>query len=93
MRLGDVAGLTATTDPDPNGCPFLRVRIAVNPEITGQTAVSLKQALAEGDPMVVTRVYNPHEGCIYLNMTEMNEEEIGVACDKICEIVGVKPSA
>ena len=81
--LADVPGLSATPDPDPNGCPFLRVRVAIDAEATGHTPASLRAALAAGDPSVVVRAYNPDEGCVYLNATDMTEEEIAFACERI----------
>ena len=91
--LKDVPGVQATSDPDPNGCPFLRVRLSVDPEVTGHTAVSLRQALAQGDPTVVVRVYHPDEGCVYLNLTEMNDEEIVFACGRIVDAVSAKATS
>lgn len=88
--LEGVSGLEAAASPDPNGCPFSRVRVAVESEVCGHSAVSLKRALAEGDPTVVVRVYNPDEGCLYLNLTEMNDKEVAYACEKIRTIVTEK---
>jgi len=85
--LKDVPGVQAAVDPDPNGCPFSRVRLSADAEVTGHSAVSLTQALAAGDRTVVVRVYHPDEGCVYLNLTEMNDEEIAFACGKISEIL------
>ena len=81
--LADAPGLQTAASPDPNGCPFSRAKLAIDPEASGHTAVSLPQALAEGDPSVVVRVYHPDEGCIYLNMTEMNDDDITFACGRI----------
>ena len=88
--LADIPGLRAVADPDPNGCPFSRVRLSVDSPITGHTAVSLQQVLADGDPTVVVRVYHPNDGCVYLNMTEMNDKDIAFACEKIKEAVSCK---
>jgi len=42
--------------------------------------------LAEGDPTVVVRVYGSDEGCVYLNLTEMNESEVAFTCGRIREM-------
>ena len=91
--LKDVPGLQTAADPDPNGCPFSRVRLSVDPETTGHDAVSLRQALAQGDPTIVVRVYHPDEGCVYLNLTEMNDEEIAFACGRIADIMSGKATS
>jgi len=86
--LAGIPGVSASIDPDPNGCPFSRVRLALDSEVSGHTPSSLRTALAEGDPAVVVRVYNPDEGCVHLNATEMTDEDIDFACEKIRTIFG-----
>ena len=46
-RLSGVPGLEATISPDPNGCPFGRVRLTLD-EGGAHTPQSLRTALAEG---------------------------------------------
>lgn len=82
-RLGQLDGLDATISPDPNGCPLDRARLRIDPEATGHTAVSLRQTLITGDPAIYTRIYDPDEGCVYLNATEMTDDEVDVVCERI----------
>ena len=81
--LAGADGLEASSSPDPNGCPFSRVRLAPDAQATGHTAASLRESLAEGDPAVVVRVYGAEKDAVYLNLTDMNDEEIACACEKI----------
>lgn len=78
--LQDIRGVETATDPDPNGCPFLRVRLVPDPDVVGHTALSLREALAEGDPSVKVRRYGYDPTALYINTTEMEDEEIGVLC-------------
>ena len=86
-RLGDIPGVEAALSPDPNGCPFLRARLRIDPARTGHTAVSLRLALQEQDPAIYVRIYNPADGCVFLNATEMTEEETEQVCDAIAELL------
>ena len=74
-------------DPDPNGCPFSRARLTPDPTVTGHTAASLRDALAEGNPTIVVRAHHSDEGYIHLDAIEMTDEEIELACDKTRHIL------
>jgi len=91
-KLSDLPGLALSVDLDANGCPFSRTRLTPDSEITGHDAVSLEQALADGDPTVVARAHHTDEGYIHLDAIEMSDEEIDIACDKVRNILtaGVK---
>jgi len=82
-RLGKLPGIVASVSPDPNGCPFARARIELDPSVTGQTADSLRLALLSGDPAIYVRVYKPAENAIYINATEMTEAEVDVVCERV----------
>ena len=86
-RLADVEGLRLSVDPDPNGCPFSRARLAPDPQQTGHTAASLTQALAAGDPTVVARAHHVDEGYLHLDAIEMTDEEIEFTCAKVKTIL------
>ena len=86
-QLSDLPGVAAAADPDPNGCPFSRVRLAIDPAVAGHTAISLRAALAQRDPMVAVRVYHPNEGSVYLNLTELSDEEIDGLCQALRMLV------
>ncbi len=81
--LSDLPGVEATASPDPNGCPFHRVRLALDAETTGCTAAELRQRLAAGDPPVIVRVYHQREGAVYLNLTELRDDEIPLLCERL----------
>ena len=86
-RLGDIAGLQLGVDADPNGCPFSRARLTPDAKLTGQTAMSLSAALAEGDPTVVARAHHAEEGYLHLDAVELTDDEIALACDKVRKIL------
>jgi len=86
-RLEDLAGLQLGVDADPNGCPFSRARLTPDPQVTGHTAATLRDALADGDPTVVARAHHTDEGYIHLDAIEMTDDEIAFTCDKIRRIL------
>ncbi|MEE2659293.1 MAG: aminotransferase class V-fold PLP-dependent enzyme [Candidatus Latescibacterota bacterium] len=86
-HLKDVTGLELGVDPDPNGCPFSRAKLIPDPDAIGHTAVSLSDALAEGDPIVVARSHHAEEGYIYLDAIEMTDDEIDLACARVRSIL------
>ena len=86
-RLSGVPGLEATISPDPNGCPFGRVRLTLD-EGGAHTPQSLRTALAEGDPAIHIRIYGAEPDAAYLNATEMTDAEVEVVCDAIAGALG-----
>ncbi len=87
-RLANTAGLDLIVDPDPNGCPFSRVRLTPSPDVTGHTASDLRDALAQGDPTVVVRAHHVDEGYIHIDAIEMTDAEIALVCSRVGEVLG-----
>lgn len=86
-RLNGISGLRLSIDPDPNGCPFSRARLTIDPAACRHSAESLTAALAEGDPTVVARAHHRDEGYIHLDAIELTDEDIDFACDKVRRIL------
>lgn len=87
-RLANIPGVAFDVDADPNGCPFSRARLTVDPGITGLSAAQLAGRLAEGDPTVVVRAHHVDEGYINLDAIEMTDAEIHYVCDRIRTVLG-----
>lgn len=86
-RLADIPGMQLSVDPDPNGCPFSRVRLTPDADVSGCTAARLTQKLAEGDPTIVARAHHAEDGYINLDAIEMTDEEIELVCERVREIL------
>lgn len=86
-RLADLPGVAPRIDPDPNGCPFSRARLTIDPTIAGHTAGTLATALAKGDPTIVVRAHHADEGYIHLDAIEMTDDQIEQVCDKVRQIL------
>ncbi len=86
-RLRDVPGLTLSVDADPNGCPFSRARLTLDPRVAGHTAASLRDAVAEGDPTIVLRAHHADEGYLNIDAIELTDEELEFVCQRIREVL------
>lgn len=86
-RLANIAGLSLSVDPDPNGCPFSRARLTLDPDRCGHSAASLRNALADADPTIVMRAHHVDEGFVNIDVIEMTDAEIALTCDRIVELL------
>lgn len=86
-HLTTTAGLKMSVDPDPNACPFSRVRLVPDPIVTGHTASTLRDALADGDPTIVVRAHHVDEGYIHLDAIEMTDAEIQLVCARVGQVL------
>ena len=86
-RLSDLPGLNLRVDPDPNGCPFSRVRLTPDPAVSGYTAATLAENLMAGNPTVVPRAHHADEGYLNLDAIELTDDEIILACEKVRTIL------
>ena len=82
-RLTDLPGLTLSVDADPNGCPFSRARLTLDPNVASHSAASLNAALSKGDPAIMMRAHHSDEGYLNLDAIELTDDEIEAACREI----------
>lgn len=85
--LADLPGLALSVDPDPNGCPFSRARLTLDPAVAGVSAIDLNRLLQEGDPVIVPRAHHAEEGWLNLDAIEMTDDEIRQTCDRVRRIL------
>lgn len=86
-RLNGIVGLALHVDPDPNGCPFSRVRLTPDEVACGHSATALRDRLAQGDPTIVVRAHHVDEGYINIDAIEMTDDEVDYVCDAIRRIL------
>ncbi|MSS72712.1 MAG: aminotransferase class V-fold PLP-dependent enzyme [Candidatus Latescibacteria bacterium] len=90
-RLSNIPGLALTVDPDPNGNPFSRARVTVDPAQTGLTAAILNRAMADGDPSIRLRGHHVDEGYFNVDAIEMTDEEVDLTCDRLRKFLTASP--
>ena len=86
-RLDDLPGLTLSIDADPNGCPFSRARLTLDPNAAAHSAESLDAALTKGDPAIMMRAHHTDEGYLNLDAIELTDAEIETACREIRQLL------
>ncbi|MCA9124545.1 MAG: aminotransferase class V-fold PLP-dependent enzyme [Planctomycetaceae bacterium] len=87
-RLKGIEQLQLSVDPDPNGCPFSRVRLTPIAHTGNQSAVALRDHLAAGNPTIVLRAHHIDEGYVNIDAIEMTDDEIEFVCQRIREVFG-----
>jgi D-glucosaminate-6-phosphate ammonia-lyase len=80
-------GVKVALSPDPNGCPFDRLRIELPPVQGALTPQTLRERLLQNDPSIVVRAYPGDPGSVYINTTEMTATEVATAGRIICSIL------
>ena len=82
-QLADIPGVTLSVDADPNGCPFSRARLTLDPAVAKHSAASLRDVLIDGDPTIYLRAHHADEGYVNVDAIEMTDEEIELTCSEI----------
>jgi L-seryl-tRNA(Ser) seleniumtransferase len=84
-RLSGQPGVSVSIVPDPTDNPLDRLRLAVDPAVTGTTAWELADALAAGSPPVIVRDHEVEHGHFFLDPCNLHEGEAKIVADRILE--------
>jgi uncharacterized pyridoxal phosphate-dependent enzyme len=84
-RLSGQPGVSVSIVPDPTDNPLDRLRLAVDPAVTGTTAWELADALAAGSPPVIVRDHEVEHGHFFLDPCNLHEGEAAIVADRILE--------
>ena len=82
-RLGGIDGISLSVDPDPNGNPFSRARVTVEPETVGLSAEVINRAMMDNEPSVRLRAHHTDEGYFTVDAMELSDNEIEMTCDRL----------
>ncbi len=82
-HLQDIAGVQMSVEPDPNGNPFSRARLDLDPQAAGVNAKALSRALADGEPSIRLRAHHVDEGYVMIDAIEMTDAEVELTCQRI----------
>ena len=74
-------------EPDPNGNPFSRARLDLEPETASLNAETLARAMADGDPSIRLRAHHAAEG--YL----MIDADVELTCERIIALLTASSEA
>jgi uncharacterized pyridoxal phosphate-dependent enzyme len=87
-RLRNTPGFMLSVDPDPNGCPFSRVRLTMMVDVAGPSIVRLRDSLQAGNPAIYLRAHHIDEGYVNIDAIELTDDEITIVCERIHAILG-----
>jgi len=81
--LAELPGLTLSVDADPNGCPFSRARLTLDPNVANHSAAALDAVLTQSDPAIMLRAHHTDEGYLNFDAIELTDDEIEISCREI----------
>ncbi|MBA3594895.1 MAG: threonine aldolase [Polaromonas sp.] len=76
----DWPGVTVARTPDPQGNGFTRLGLNVDAAVTGINAAGVIERLRAGDPVVAVAPHRAAQGCIGLELTAVDENELPELC-------------
>ena len=82
-RLQDIPGVHLGVDPDPNGNPFSRAKVSIEPDEAGISSAVVCAAMAGGDPSISLRCHHTDEGYFHVDTIEMSDEDVTLTCDRL----------
>lgn len=91
-QLSDIAGISLSVDPDPNGNPFSRARVTVNAQHAGLSAAVICKAMAAGDPVISLRAHHTDEGYFNVDTIEMDDADVALTCNRLQAILQAEPT-
>ena len=92
-QLSPLPGVAMREEPDPNGNPFSRARLDLDPKIAGLNADTLARAMADGDPSIRLRAHHAEEGYVMIDAIEMDNAEVALTCERIAGLLSASPQA
>ncbi|HET8524545.1 MAG TPA: aminotransferase class V-fold PLP-dependent enzyme [Thermomicrobiales bacterium] len=86
-RLQGLPGVAVSLERDQVGQPVTRVRLAIDPAVSGWTAEAVCLALQVGTPSIKPRGHHTDEGWFFLEPNHVTEEELDLTAQRLREIV------
>ena len=86
-KLRRLEGVEMSVEPDPNGNPFSRARMDLDPERAGLSAATVAGAMADGDPSIRLRAHHADEGYLMIDAMEMSDAEVDLTCTRLTELL------
>lgn len=87
-RLQGKPGIAARIAADPTGNPLSRLRIDVDPQATRIAAWDIVDALAAGDPPIITRDHEVEHSYFFLDPCNLHPGQEIIVGDRLVQILG-----
>lgn len=85
-RLSGIAGVKAEIVPDPTGNPLDRLKISVDREVAGASAMAIGDALGRGKPAIIVRDHEAELGYIQLDPCNLAAGQAEIVAERICDV-------
>ena len=90
-RLRGIDGVDLDVENDPNGNPFSRAQIRIDPAAAQISAAVVAQTLEAGDPSIRLRAHHVDEGWFTVDANELTAEDIELVCDRLVQVLTASP--
>ncbi|MEO1019132.1 MAG: hypothetical protein AAFY56_15775, partial [Pseudomonadota bacterium] len=85
-QLNDLPGTEATIDPDPTGNPFDRLKLAIDSNTAGLSALELVYQLETGDPPIMVRAHQLEHGYFIMDPRSLGQGEQEIVTQRLRDI-------
>ncbi len=89
--LATYIGVRTELTEDPNGNPFCRARVWVDPQAAGLDAGAVVTAAASRRPTIILRAHHAEEGYFDVDVVELTDEELHIVVQALCSILAATP--
>lgn len=80
-------GICASIDPDPTGNPFDRLKVAVDPDGAGMTALEMVWRLETGNPAIIVRTHQIEHGYFIMDPRSLGDGELETVAQRLVQIL------
>ena len=86
-RLRGIEGVSLDVENDPNGNPFSRAQIRIDPDAAQVSAAVVAEVLEAGNPSIRLRAHHVDEGWFTVDANELTAEDIELVSDRLVEVL------
>ncbi len=90
-RLRGIDGVGLDVENDPNGNPFSRAQIRIDPTRARISAAVVASALEAGNPSIRVRAHHVDEGWFTVDANELTGDDVELVCDRMLDVLQASP--
>ena len=88
-HIGEIPGMIVSLERDKVGQPVTRVRLEVDPAVTGLDAAQICAELERSEPSIKPRAHHTDEGWFLLEPVHITDDEMAYAAKRLHDIAGM----
>jgi L-seryl-tRNA(Ser) seleniumtransferase len=86
-RLRGIDGVGLDVEDDPNGNPFSRAQISIDPDGANISAAVVAAVLEAGRPSIRVRAHHVDEGWFTIDANELTDDDVELVCDRLVDVL------